>query len=247
MGDQPELTCYVYPGWDPGLTPAPLPRDWMDLSPFNYAYRCLPLSIANAYGWHIGSPIGFSAFWNGSPAPDGVTIVPDRDAVGPRPVSIFGLGTLTWHTHGLIRTPPGHNLFVSGPANSFKDGIQALTGIIETDWSVMSFTMNWKFTRPNHTVRFSKGEPIAQVFPIRRGMVEEMRPVLRDVSDNPDLRRQYDTWTRGRDAFHAQVRRDPPRTQDDTWQKDYFKGLDMDGTKFPEHQAKVRMRPFQRD
>jgi hypothetical protein len=27
----------------------------------NHAYRCLPLSIANSYGWGILAPFGFSA------------------------------------------------------------------------------------------------------------------------------------------------------------------------------------------
>ena len=37
---------------------------------------------------------------------------------------------------------------VQGPINRPKDGIAALPGIIETDWSPYSFTMNWMFTRP---------------------------------------------------------------------------------------------------
>jgi Family of unknown function (DUF6065) len=43
----------------------------------------------------------------------------------------------------VFRTPPGCNLYVRGPANSPKDGIAALEGIIETDWSEATFTMNW--------------------------------------------------------------------------------------------------------
>ena len=42
----------------------------------------------------------------------------------------------------------GWNTFVTGPMNGIKDGIAPLSGVIETDWSPYSFTMNWRFTRP---------------------------------------------------------------------------------------------------
>ena len=44
-----ELTCYVYPGWKPRLRAASPRRAWMDASPESFAYRCLPLGIANAH------------------------------------------------------------------------------------------------------------------------------------------------------------------------------------------------------
>ena len=63
------------------------------------------------------------------------------------PLSAFGEGVLTFHINGLFRTPPGWNLWVGGSPNSPKDGIYPLTGVIETDWSPYTFTMNWRFTR----------------------------------------------------------------------------------------------------
>jgi hypothetical protein len=60
----------------------------------------------------------------------------------------FGCGVLTFRVSYLFRTPPGVNLWVKGPPNQPQDGIAPLEGIIETDWSPSTFTMNWKFTRP---------------------------------------------------------------------------------------------------
>ena len=34
-------------------------RPWMDETHFRYAYRCLPLTIANAMGWEITLPAGY--------------------------------------------------------------------------------------------------------------------------------------------------------------------------------------------
>jgi len=39
-------------------------RDWMDVNQ-GHAYKCLPLTVANGFGWEIKNPIKFDAVWNG--------------------------------------------------------------------------------------------------------------------------------------------------------------------------------------
>src|SRR3954452_6296244 len=63
--DQHDLTAYLHPGWAPLIRPAEATRPWMDASPESFAYRCLPLNIANAHGWEILSPCHAEACWNG--------------------------------------------------------------------------------------------------------------------------------------------------------------------------------------
>jgi hypothetical protein len=86
-------------------------------------------------------------------------------------------------------------LWAKGPANHIKDGVQALEGIIETEWAVASFTMNWKLTRPG-TVCWEEGEPICQVAPIRlsdqAGL--EVEPLTGATHD------QYMEWAASRSA-----------------------------------------------
>ena len=53
-----DLTCFLHPGWQPLIRPAPARRDWMDATPESFAYRCLPLDIANAHGWELLNQIG---------------------------------------------------------------------------------------------------------------------------------------------------------------------------------------------
>ncbi len=48
------------------LEVAPLNRKWMDETNQRFAYRCLPLVIANQCGWMIHCPFGFTAKWNGN-------------------------------------------------------------------------------------------------------------------------------------------------------------------------------------
>src|SRR5205807_231232 len=90
--------------------------------------------------------------------------------------SHFGAGVVTFTIPYLFRTPKGVNLWVKGPTNYFKDGAAPLEGVVETDWAVSSFTMNWKLTRPGLPVRFARGEPICMIVPVPRGLAEELDP-----------------------------------------------------------------------
>lgn len=245
--DPIDLTCYVYPGWAPRLRPAARERDWMEAAPERFAYRCLPLAIANAHGWELLGQTGFSARWNGGAGADAVEIrVDDGADPAKAPVSLFGLGTITFHVEGLFRTPPGWNLWVGGPPNAAKHGIAPLSGVIETDWSPYSFTMNWRFTRPGEWVRFEADEPIAFLFPVERDLINRVRPVIRPIDDAPDLRAAFEEWSRSRDAFQARVAADPPQAPADKWQKLYYRGLLPDGAEgVADHRPKLRAPVFE--
>lgn len=241
-----ELTCYVFPDWHPHIRPASAKRVWMDDATDAFPYRCLPLGIANSHGWEILCPTGFSVEWNGGPAPGDVTVLADADA-RPQdcPEALFGLGTVTLHVQGVLRTPPGWNLHVGGPPNVFKDGIAPLSGIIETDWSPYSFTMNWKLTRPHHVVRFEAGEPIAQVFPLRRDAIEAFRPRFAAIDEAPALKAAYLAWSASRDAFQKHVAENRPPRPADHWQKLYYRGQMPDGScPVADHRAKLRPAEF---
>src|SRR5689334_8953002 len=58
-----DFICYLHEGWNPRIRPAEATRPWMDATPEAFAYRCLPLNIANAHGWEILSPCSFEAIW----------------------------------------------------------------------------------------------------------------------------------------------------------------------------------------
>ena len=238
-----DLTFYVNRGWQPRIRPAATRRDWMEDTPERFAYRCLPLAIANAHGWELLSPCGFEARWNGGVGTSAVEIRLDPGAA-PRqaPVSLFGHGTVTFHVEAIIRTSPGWNLWVGGSPNSAKDGIAPLGGVIETDWSPYSFTMNWRFTRPGHWVRFDEDEPFCFLFPVERGALEPIEPQIRSLDDAPEIRDAFFAWSRSRDAFHEEMRRNPPTAPADKWQKLYYRGLAPDGQPgTTSHEAKLRL------
>ncbi|HVI05430.1 MAG TPA: DUF6065 family protein, partial [Sphingomicrobium sp.] len=243
-----DLICYLHPGWAPLIRPAPKSRQWMDGTPESFAYRCLPLNIANAHGWEILSPCSFRAMWNGDGDASGVVIEPDPSAPVERmPVSLFGQGVLTFHVEGIFRTPPGWNLLVGPSPNRAKDGISALTGIIETDWSPFTFTMNWRFTRPNHWIWFEIMEPFCFLFPVQRSAIEEFRPRFEMLDSDPETRDRFQTWSKARDDFHTRVRSGPATSPTERWQKHYYRGVDVKGEALvKDHRTKLRLKAFEK-
>lgn len=239
-----KLICHPIPGFDPMIRPAPVQRDWMEATSDRFAYRCLPLNIANVHGWEVLCPADFSAYWDGRNTKDAIRIVSEAPA-GLLPISHFGHGVLTFHIHCLLRTEPGINLWVGGSPNRPKHGIFPLTGVIETDWAPYSFTMNWRFTRPRTRVKFKKGEPICFFFPLQRDLVESVEPVVVPLADDPEFAAQHEAWSRDRNNFIAELPKQGSAAQQEGWQKGYFRGRLPDGSPAPvAHRTKLVLRPF---
>ncbi len=218
----------------------------MDRSPEGFAYRCLPLDIANVHGWEILCPAAFQVSWNGDPAPDGIKIASDAPS-HLLPISHFGSGILTFHVHGLLRTEAGVQLWVTGSPNRVKDGIQALTGLIETDWAPYTFTMNWRFSRPC-TVQFERNEPFCFFFPIRIDLIETTRPVFAPIASDPATEQAFRQWSASRHGFNQALQEEGSAARTDKWQKSYFRGRMPDGQR-PDlkQRTKLRVAPFVAD
>lgn len=239
------LTAYVIDGHEMKIRPAPLERDWMNRTDQRFAYRCLPLNIANTHGWEVLNPTGFSAVWDGGERLDAVHVDPDPGTQPPA-IGHFGSGTLTFHIPCLFQTEPGFDLFVTGPLNRPKDGIAPLTGVIETDWSPYTFTMNWQFTRSAQRVRFEADEPICHLFPVERGELEKVTPEVRNLSENPVLEAEFKVWSQGRDAFNADLADPTSEAARARWQKSYFQGVCPSGQSGArDHRSKLRLKLFE--
>ena len=208
-------------------------RDWMDATPNKFAYRCLPLTIANQTGWMVYNPVGFTAVWDGNPGPGSVHFRYDTGAdVWQQWINNqFGHGIVTWNTPFLFRTRPVESrLLIMGPANRFKHGAAPLTAVVESDWINASFTMNWKLTQAGYAVRFDVGEPLFQAVPLTANLgadLEGATVTYRRLAEDPAMYAAYTRWQAARDQFH-QAKRDG-QVDPDAWQKDYFKGRDMLG------------------
>jgi hypothetical protein len=238
-----KLKMFALSSNPPKVVPASPTRQWMDDFPARHAYRCLPLAIANSYGWEILSPYTFSIRYNGGKKGEDLIFKPKGEApfLSHFVTSNFTHGIVTFHTGYMFRTEPGWHLMATGPLNKPKDGIVPMTGVIETDWLPYPFTMNWQLTRPG-TVTFEEGEPICHVFPVVANKLEEIEPEIFDVGDDPELEGQYKAWREKREEFMSRFREKDPATLKQAWQRFYFKGEFPDGrtTEAP-HVNKLRL------
>lgn len=226
------------------IRPAPAERSWIDATPQRFAARCLPLLIANSHGWEILFKDTCEIVWNGGKRIED-TAISTKSGSGAFVMSHFGEGIVTFSIHCLFRTDPGVNLWITGPVNRFKDGIQALTGVVETDWSPFTFTMNWKVTRPDNRIRFEQGEPICHFFPVPRGIVDSVTPEIASIDSDPVIKQSFESARDSRLQFLESLAKKDEDAVARGWQKEYFRGAFGSGGKADAgHQTKINARPF---
>lgn len=213
-------------------------REWMENSQDKYAYRCLPLTIANQNGFEVSTSQRIKINWNGGNHVDDITIEGgDRICV-----SHFGGGVVTFHPDFIVRTPENVNLYVSGTPNNPKRGIAPLTGIVETDWNPATFTMNWIMTEPDREIVFEPFEPFLFFYPMERKYVEEFRSIVRPLELHEEEVKNYEQWSKSRGDFDKLMLESPNTPIDKTWEKHYFQGVYPDGRKCPiDHQTKIKL------
>lgn len=235
-----KLTAYSISNAPCEIVVANKKRKWMDDTHNAFAYRCLPLTVANGFGWNILCPFNFSAVWlGGKEIPDVVITATDEHKKSHIVASHFGSGVLTFSLGFLIQTESNHNLYVKGPANSPKRGIVALEGVVETDWLPFTFTMNWKFTEPNYPIFFEKDEPICSFFPIPRNYIEQFDPQIDNIKSNPELNDNYNQWAESRRKYNSSL-----KTNGNKGERDYLHGQYKDGSKFEGHQNSIKGKDF---
>jgi hypothetical protein len=241
----PEFACYPLEADPPAIEPARAGRAWMDATDQRYAYRCLPLSIANASGWEILAPVAFEATWGGSDARDAIVVRSREDEGRARRLasSHFGHGILTLHTGYLFRTSPGWALWARGSPNAAKRNLAPLEGVVETEWLEFPFTMNWRFTRAG-SVGFEKGEPFCFVTPIAHAVLDRIQPRVRSLDSEPELKAAYEARATGRSAFNAGLAAHDPEAVARGWQRHYMRGEDAAGRRADFHLTKRRVKPF---
>lgn len=232
-----KITIYrLHPG-EPRvrIEPASKDRDWMDTTDNKYAYRCLPLNIANQHGWAVYPTSNISAMWHGGRHIDQVEILNSGNGIAG---SHFGTGILTLHLDHILKPSPGYSLYITGAPNYPKQNIIPLTGVYEADWAPYTFTMNWKFTEIGKVVNFSSDEPFCFVFPVERDLVESFSIEYKNIEEDEQLNEHYKLWSKKRYEFIEDTQRGPS-----AWQKQYFQGLYPDGQKCPfaNHKTKLNL------
>lgn len=248
VNDAPEKVLTAYPvglkSALPAIRPAERVRQWQLDTADSFAVRCLPLNIANNNGWELLLPGGLDVVYGGGRGLDDISIYPHGDGACVAQ-SHFGEGVLTFQVGYLFRTSDNVHMQISGPVNYFRDGIQALSGIIESDWSPYSTTMNYRFTRPCR-VSFCKGQPFAQISLIPAAFINRFDVRFAEMqADAPACKADFERWSASRADFNLRLAQGCPEAKKQKWQKLYYRGLYPDAERRHEaHRTRLAPAPF---
>lgn len=191
------------------IVPLRLKRDWMTNSKNKFAYKCLPLNIANQYGWAVLSPVDFSIVWWEGKAPEDIEVIVKDPNFDSSVLTYFGESVFTLHPDFIIQTPENYSLYIRGIPNESMPGIKPLDAIVETDWLPFTFTYNFKMLSPG-IYEFKKGDPLFCFFPIERGTVENFKLVESFIEEDKEFSEEFNAFERHsverrHDEFHHRL------------------------------------------
>lgn len=215
------------------ISKSPKKRDWFSPT----FYRCLPLAIGNQYGFIIKSEFDFVFNWNGEESPDAITFYFNESEEEllkkyPRVESHFGHGIITVNPPITLRTPPGVNLMTINPPNYVIPNITVMTGVIETDNARRNFTFNLKIQIPNIQIHIPAGTPLAAFIPIPRYYSDSFELVSAEKIFDKDIIDEEFKAMEDANIHRATIEPTLPLKAG----RQYFRGEDVYGNKFPDHQ-----------
>jgi len=207
------------------VVPLGVKRKWMTDSYYKFAYSCLPLNIANQYGFAVLSPVDFTLdWWGGMEGKDVDFDIDCEDKAFYHYIKgHFGEGTFTIHPDFFLRTPEGYSTYIRGIPNETRKGIKPLDAIVETDWLTFTFTYNFLLNEPG-VYSFKKGEPLFCFFPIKRNTVENFELNEQRLDDHPEVKESFDNYDNLRKSYV--LTNTKPK-----FQKFYRNGVDPFGNK----------------
>ena len=207
-------------------------RDWFD----SHAYYCLPLTVGNQYGFRINSLRDFEAVWPGDRQDAIIRFLDDGNDEKQIIKTGFGTGILTVQNRFALKTPPGINIMTIQPPNEYIPSCIAMTGVIECDNIRRDFTFNIKMTVPNFKITVKKGDPLGAFIPIPRYFVDKF-----DIEDSLS---HFSSELVSKEIEESRVLSIERTTVDAKRPhqsgRRYFNGENTDGSKYPDHQKRVR-------
>lgn len=206
-------------------------RDWFN----SHFYYCLPLTIANQYGFLIESARDFEVIWPGGEQDVQITFLNDDNNNKQVIKNGFGSGIITVQNMFAIKTPIGINVMTIQPPNMFIPGCASMTGVIETDQIKRDFTFNIKVTVPNLKITVKKGDPLGAFIPIQRYFVDKFDAKL--VTDIFDRELHVNEVEESTNLGKERLNEDQQKPH--AAGRRYFNGINFDETKYQDHQKRV--------
>lgn len=184
------------------IVPLKIHRSWMNKTSKKYAYQCLPLNIANQYGWAVVCPFDFKVSYYGGNSDAQVEVFDIPEEYSHLVSGHFGHGTLTINVDFIIQTPENYSLYIRGVPNQEYGILKPLDAIVETDWLPFTFTYNFKFMDYG-VVEFKKGDLLFSFFPVLRNTIENFEIKTQHIQKNEELFSDFKEYVQSRDKALA--------------------------------------------
>ncbi len=194
----------------------------MDETYNKHAYQCLPMTVANVYGWEIQLEERLVVQWDGGNTPP--VILEGETTTSGRTQAVSSIiGMISINMGWVINTEEGYNTWISGSPNYFVDGAAPLTATIPSYWWPDESQMNWKITKVGEPVVFEAGTPFCFFNIYDNSVLEDVEIMVSSLWDDMELvesRMKYGD-------MKAKNNVDNPWT----WTKGIRTGLDADGNR----------------
>jgi hypothetical protein len=79
------------------------------------------------------------------------------------------------------------------------------------------------------------------IVPQERGELQEFEPELRDLDKAPEIAHEWQEWAESRKEFLKCLE---SGCSTETWQKHYFRGTTLGGTRVDGHQTQLKLKDF---
>lgn len=216
------IELYLDSNYDQTLLPIPASRyrKWWeeDSKTKNHAKFCLPMIMANSYGFYILSPADIEIEWTGSNE-DNATVTTFNKSSHSIVDNHSAHGSFTIQAKFIPRTPD--NVFtLIKPIPNVKMPFTVLEGLMETWWLVADFGIVCLVNNPGKFL-IPKGSPIAQMIFI--GSDDHNYDL--NVSGTMEDLKYRSEFVQKRNAYTEK-------------QLDYFRGQHAEGTKEKLHYKK---------
>ena len=194
-------------------------RDWMDATYNKHAYQCMPMTLANVYGWEVQIEEDLVVIWDGVNPPQ--ILQGEYTSTGRKQAVSSIVGMISINIGWAINTEENHSTWFTGPPNYFMDGAICLTATLPTSWWPDETQMNWKITKINEPVTFKSGDPICFFNIYDNRAMENVEIQTKNLWDNKELMQSRMNYSDLKMKNH--------REKPWEWTKGIKTGIDADG------------------
>jgi hypothetical protein len=173
------------------IVPGTKEREWIDQTN-KVSYNDVSTTMASQSGWEFRAPDDFTIEWNGGDKSED-TVVHSFTKDAHLFYTGMGYGICSIRAGYIVETPDDYSILSMQAPNFFKDGATQLTSLLESNWSHMTFFLNWKMTRPGK-VEFKKNEPLGFVTIVPHRQFENFEFVVDSLITNQPLLERYSIW-----------------------------------------------------